>query len=188
MKPYIANKKRLNRKRAIILMTVLILVLLAAIGAQAYRSRSTNQSTDNDTPAETINYGPATEEEKNQTEQHKDDITKQQEEEQNQNPTDNKIAVTPIITDASQYGDKVEVRAYVPAIVETGGKCTLAFKHGSNEITRSIDTLAGPQTTQCDTVTVPVSEFPSKGTWTLTVSYSSDASAGISAAQNVEVN
>jgi hypothetical protein len=189
MKPYLANSKRRVSHKRIVIFLVLIVTLLTAVifGTKAFVSRNDKAAT-GDKPSETINYAPATEEEKRQTDQHKEDLAKQQEDEQNQQPSTNKKTVTPIITGAGQYEDKVEVRAYVPSIVESGGKCTFTFKKGSAQFTRTIDTMPGPQSTQCDAVTVPVSEFPSKGTWALTVSYVSTSSSGTSDTQNVEVN
>ena len=188
MKPYLANKQRAGRKRTAILLVLMVTLLAAVIfGVKAFVSRSDKTATTGNS-GETINYAPATEEEKRQADQHKESLAKQQEEEQNQPPASGTKNVTPIITDAGQYGDKVEVRAYVPSVVESGGKCTFTFKKGSSQVKRTIDTIPGPQSTQCDTVTVPVSEFPSKGTWALTVSYASASSSGTSSTQNVGVN
>lgn len=91
-----------------------------------------------------------------------------------------------IINDASQYDSNVEVRSYVEGIVETNGTCTITFKKGSQSVTKTTEPLTNPTYTTCAAISVPVSEFPSKGTWQVTVDYSSTNHKG-SATKNVEV-
>ena len=91
-----------------------------------------------------------------------------------------------IINDASQYDSNVEVRSYVEGIVETNGTCTITFKKGSQLVTKTTEPLTNPTYTTCAAISVPVSEFPSKGTWQVTVDYSSTNHKG-SATKNVEV-
>lgn len=91
-----------------------------------------------------------------------------------------------IINDASQYDSNVEVRSYVEGVVESNGTCTVTFKKGNQSVTKTTELLTNPSYTTCATVSVPVSEFPSKGTWQVTVDYSSATYKG-SATKNVEV-
>lgn len=184
MKPYEHSKKRANKKRAVLLLALLI--LLTALAFAGYKYMNRNSAPTKPATEEAINYTPATEEEKAEADKRKEELANQQ----NQTPTPpgNQKTVTPIITDAGQYEDKVEVRAYIPGVLENGGKCTHTFKQGSAQVTRTVDAQAGPQTTQCEPIGIPVSEFPSRGTWVLTISYSSSSSTGTSEPQNVEVN
>ncbi len=185
MKPYVNNRKRANNKRAILL--VVFLLLLAGLAFAGYRlnNRNSAKPANTESAGETINYAPGTDEEKAQTDKHKEDLANQQN--QTPPPTGGDKKVMPIITDATQYEDKVEVRAYIPSLIENGGKCIYTFRKDSAQVIRTVDAQAGPQTTQCESIGILASEFPVKGTWVLTVSYSSASSNGSSDAQNVEV-
>ena len=94
--------------------------------------------------------------------------------------------VTVIINDASQYDSNVEVRSYVEGIVETSGTCTITFTKGSQSFARTTEPLTNPNYTTCAAISVPVSDFPSKGTWQVTVDYLSAQYKG-SASTHVEV-
>ena len=93
---------------------------------------------------------------------------------------------TVIINDASQYGSNIEVRSYVEGVVETDGTCTVTFSKGNQSFSKTTEPLTNPTYTTCATVSVPVSEFPSTGTWQVTVNYVSAKHRG-SASKNVEV-
>ena len=95
-------------------------------------------------------------------------------------------SVNVIINDASQYDSVVEVRSYVEGIIETDGTCTLTFTKDGTSFTKTTSPLTNPSYTTCKTIDIPVSEFSSKGTWQLTVSYLSSTSKG-SATKTLEV-
>lgn len=99
---------------------------------------------------------------------------------------DKKSTVTPMFTDASQYGNTVEVRAYINGIVESDGTCTFTFTKDAKTITKTSASLTNPNYTNCETVSVPTSEFASKGTWQLKISYQSPKSQG-SASTSLEI-
>ncbi len=188
MKPYLKNKNY-TKKRAIIIVAALIVLAIIGFGtAQVLRNRAADnadtESTDT-VPQETIKYEPATGEEKQQTEQHKGNLVK--EDSQPPTPAGSKKAVTPIITDASQYDDRIEVRSFIPSIVESGGTCTLTFKQGSAQILKTVEGAADATTTRCEPSMIPRSEFTSSGKWVLTITYTSAASSGTSDPWDVEV-
>lgn len=88
-----------------------------------------------------------------------------------------KKSVTVFIVDASQYDNTVEVRAYVSGVVESG-VCNVVFTQGTSKITKQVAATANASSTVCATLDVPLSEFSGRGTWNVTVSYSSDTSVG----------
>ncbi len=90
------------------------------------------------------------------------------------------------INDASQYGNTIEVRAYINGIVESDGTCTFTFTKDAKTITKTSASLTNPNYTNCETVSVPTSEFASKGTWQLKISYQSPKSQG-SASTSLEI-
>lgn len=90
-----------------------------------------------------------------------------------------------IITDAGQYDDVIEVRAYIPNSYEEG-TCTAVFTKGDDEVRESSAAFTDASYTICSKVSVARSKFPSSGTWTVTVVYSSNNYSG-TANQSVEI-
>lgn len=131
-----------------------------------------------------INYGPPTKEEKQQAEDHKNDVVNQMNVE-NQSPSSQKKAVTPVITYAQRVDNEVRVNAYVPGVFEDGGTCTFTFKNGDQTITKTTQGVANVSTTDCARLTFDKSEL-SAGSWQVTVSYSSGNAEGTSAAKTVD--
>lgn len=106
---------------------------------------------------------------------------------QSSNPSNEpKRTITVFITDASQYGDLVEVRSYVNEVA-SNGKCSLVFTKGNLTLKRTTDILPTASTSSCKTVQIPVSSFAEKGTWRLTINYSSNSGTGISEEKPVTI-
>lgn len=188
MKPYI--KKRSSQKKRAVTGTAILIVLIA-LGFGAVRITMNRQANKDATDAsdntsqEDINYAPVTEEEKQQTDDHKEELAKQQ----SQSPATSgaKQNVTPFVTDAGEYKDHVEVRAFVPQIVEANGKCTMTFTQGTLQLVRTTSVLPSATTTICEPPKIPTAEFPNTGKWALTVSYDSPSSRGASDPWELEV-
>jgi hypothetical protein len=168
------------------ILAILVIIVLGSF--LVYRRRSHNASTpatSNPPGTEKIDLSPPTEQEKQSNEQHKDELIKQQQQEQN---TQTGIKqVKPIITDAGYYDTQVEVRSFVPGIYEAGGTCTITMTKDSSSITRQVISSKGATTTDCPVVRIPRSDLPSTGTWTVTVSYNSATAKGSSDSKTVEV-
>lgn len=138
-----------------------------------------------------INYDPPTQEERQATEKHKESIANGQSDEPE---TDEGVmqSVTPFITVASQFndaqhGNRIEVRAYIPKIVQSGGTCTVTLKQDDQTVSRQVSAQADAQTTVCDAAMIPRGEFPSGGTWSATVEYKSSNAQGVSDTMQVEI-
>jgi hypothetical protein len=177
------NKKRTKRIVPLALAAVLVFVMLG--GFYVYRNRDNNEvaQTPNE-PQETINFNPPTEEDKKAVDENKDRLTEKQDQ-QNNPPAGG--SVTPVIISASYSGDSVEVRAFVPGIVETGGKCTVTLTKDGDKVARTGDAVQNASTTDCVPIVIARNEFGSSGTWKVSVSYASAKSNG-SSNQNSEVN
>lgn len=141
-----------------------------------------------------INYNPPTEEEKQATEDHKDNLAEKDDDDTQPPATDNGglKQVKPFISVAQQfkddqYGDRIEVHAYVPEIIESGGKCSFTFSQGGNQVAWQTDGLPNVSTTNCDTALVPRDKFPQTGTWSLVINYKSSNAEGTSDAIEVKV-
>jgi hypothetical protein len=167
-----------SRKRLVIAIVVGLLVLA---GAYLFLRKD-------DPPyvQDGINFAPPTEQEKQEAEEHKKEVEKQIEIE-NQPQPGGKKAVTPAISYAGQYGDVIEVSSFVPGIFEDGGTCTVKLTQGSSVITRDVTGVKDATTTRCPVASVPRSELPSGGTWQATVTYSSNSAEGTSGASSFEV-
>jgi len=177
-------------KKSLIIGAVLALVI-AGGGVFAYQqTRPDNPRKVSENPESTaqnedeINLDPATDEEKKETDQHKDELVKQNEQPQ---PGGGNKSVTPSIVDASQYGQQVEVRALVSGVYEEGGTCKATFTKSGQTVSKQSAGFKDATTTTCTPMTIPRAEFPSAGDWSVTVTYTSGSSTGTSASKTVRI-
>ena len=91
------------------------------------------------------------------------------------------------IVDASQYDDTFEVRAGVTNLTEENGKCEFIFTKGSQTLTRSTKAIFSGTRIDCETLDIPVVDFPSRGEWQMIVKYLSATAAGSSQTKMVMV-
>lgn len=155
------------------------LIILAGTGLYL-RNRNGNNNelpTETDTAdTEKIDLNPATEEDNQAVDSHKERIANEQPQQANQ--PDARKQVTPTIVDAGQYGDEVEVRAFVSGVYETTGVCTFTFSRDGKTVVRELAGEKDSSYTRCPNLVLPRSEFSDSGAWALTVSYSSPAAQG----------
>lgn len=176
-----------------LLIIICICVLLITVASAAYLLFHTNKSGNNESSGnvqqETINFDSPSDEEIVAGDDKKSQIENDESEsdsDNSANPNDKKT-VTPIITSAGQYGDQIEVRAFVPNIYEANGTCIVTFTNNNDKIERQVEGIQDATTTRCDTVTILREDFPSSGTWTVRVAYSSPSSQGESDVTSFEV-
>ncbi len=166
-----------------------VIVVAAASGGWWLTQRDNATSTEVARKAaddkSSINYNPATEEELKETEEHKQNLIDQQN--QSGQPSDAKRKVTPVLVDASQYDNEIEVRAYIPSIIEDGGTCSVTITKDNLKVTKTSSGEKDATTTRCGNIVIPRSEFKEYGKWSVVISYSSSSSQGSSAARNMEV-
>jgi len=175
------NKKRTpkTRVRPLITLTLLVLITAGAVFGLALLLNQSSESSDSIDP--NINYGPPTDEEIAAGQNIKDTN-----EEKNGQATIADYSV--FITDASQYGQNIEVRSYVEGIVKDGGTCTFAFTKNATTITKTSEGLSNVSRTSCALLNTSVSEFPTSGTWSLSVSYTFENITASSTNYNVEIS
>ena len=130
----------------------------------ADRADETNQS-------EEIGYSPPTKEEREAGDSKKQQIVDQSEE----NPVSGAVDV--VIVDADQYGNEIEVRAFVANLVENG-TCTIRFSKDATYFDKEVPAYSDASTTPCVTLTVPRQEFASAGTWDVTITYKGSQKMG----------
>lgn len=163
---------------------LIVSLLVVAIGGFAHfilNKKDTN--TDNQQPTQIINYNPPTDQEK----QAGDDVKKSlAESENNQSNNGSSSSVDVLITDASQYGNAIEVRAFVPNYFKDG-TCTVVFTKGTDKIEKITPAYRDSSTTVCTNPKIDRGEFPVSGDWKVVVIYTSSDVSGMSQTQTIKI-
>ena len=163
-------------------MLLVALVLVLAVGGSAF---AYTRLVDEESSATTsgagsqpgyVNLDPPTDQEKQETEAHKQSLANDQGTPSPTTPSSKK-QVTPVITSANHS----EVNAYVSGVFEDGGTCTAVATKGSQVVTKSSSGFANVSYTSC----APISISLSAGTWLVVVSYGSAVAEGKSQAYEV---
>ena len=81
------------------------------------------------------------------------------------------------ISAVNQINQLLQIRIIVGAI-ESGGQCSLILTNGDNTIKKTVGVQSQATTSTCMGFDIPLSEL-SSGTWSITVSYSSDNLTGV---------
>lgn len=173
-------KQRSNKIKVIVPLLVVILLLAGGVFIFA-RNRNTSK-TKTKSSTETVNYAPASPVEKKETEDNKDRIVAEQNQNKPQNSDSNqKKSVTPTIVNA----DANSTSAYITGIFEEDGTCTATFTKGSITKTKTSQGFGNVSYTQC--APIDTTGLLGSGSWTLVVSYSSNTAQGSSASREVMV-
>lgn len=164
----------------------LLLVVLATGTVLAIRNRGTKTANIPGNTEAAVNFSPPTDDDKKAVEDNKSDIVANN---ANTSPAASSLKpVIPVISDATQYDSRVEVRSYVPGVFENGGTCTVTVSKGDQTLTKPVNGSKDATTTSCEVVLIRRSEFAIAGTWDVTVTYLSGTAKGTSAVKKLEVN
>ena len=178
------RKSKTEKRKKIIILLISVLAVFAVILFVWWKTHQTQPAAPSVAQSDStkIDLSPATEEDKADSNSHKTTDT-------TTTPTTagQKLAVTPVIVDANQYDQQVEVRSYVTGVVESDGTCTFTFSKGSTSFQRQNTALADATTTKCPNITLDSTAFTAKGTWSVVVSYDSVKATGASSPVNFEV-
>lgn len=179
-----SQRKIVTTKTIVIVSFVFAAVALGLLYWMHDRKDATvNETTNRDSssPSSQINYDPPTQQEIDETERYKQDIpdvdTKPRDD------TGNQSAVTPIIT----FADSSEINAIVPGTAEDGGDCSATLTHAGSSFTRTSKAFRNVNTTNCEPISLTLSDFSESGTWTAVLNYSSQSSKGASEPVTFEV-
>lgn len=176
------KKTRLPSKKIVIAGLLTLGIVFG--GGLAWNQRRNNTADTSATPSKTTNT-PEANGADGENDIKQEIINKEKAANQTPPETSNgKVKVTPVITSANQSN----VSAYVPGVFEEGGTCTATLKQGSSTVTHTSEGFGNASYTQCAPLDLSTLSFPSKGTWSLIVSYTSSSSEGASNSQNIEVN
>lgn len=160
-----------NKKLFLLILTVLLLAA-SAVAYLLYSKKSPLTDINSASEYNKIDYSPATAEDKKYNDTIKENLPSEgfSSEEQSQSGD---VKIT--IVDASQYDQEFEVRAYVAGTLSNEGTCTVTFtKDGNRTVTKSVSAAPNVSNMSCATAKIPVSDFQSKGDWSLVVSYQSN--------------
>lgn len=176
------------KKQSIALVAVLVLAMITSglLYAKNRNLDSSQPASPDATQAQDINFDPPTAEDAQRAADNKQRLTDQPSQ-PNASPGTKK-SVKPTITGAGQYGEVVEISSFVGGVFEDGGTCTATFTSGGTSFTSSVQAVSNVNTVNCPTISVPISNFNPRGTWSVTISYSSNTAAGTSDPKQVEVN
>lgn len=177
--------KHSSRKN--ILVGAIIIMLLAIGGISAYYFMNTKHSTDKinkeTRPNNSVDYQPATDEQKKSGEQAKSDFLDRQEKGDGakvQTPGISSIS----ISNVSSSEDILQVRTTIMSA--TGGKCKLILsRQGETSILREAGTQSLGSYDTCMGFDIDTTGLE-KGTWNLSLYYTGDP-AGVVAAKSVEI-
>jgi hypothetical protein len=177
-----------KRNKKILIIAALIAVLVgSSIGYAAWRA--SNNTDDKKTTTKTddsgINYEPPTDEEKQAGEDQKDAGAKDPDTTQ-QPPQTEKKQVSVVIADAGQYGDVIEVRAFVPEHIQDG-TCTITITKDAAKVVKTAKAYADASSSICTNPEILRSEFPTSGEWSVTVAYDSAGGRGESAVKKITI-
>lgn len=177
-------QKPKNKKKLIIAL-IIVAALLAAAGAYIWIARpfQTNQvaSDTEQRPVNTVDYSPATEDEKKDSEAAKDRIVDQ--ENNPPQPTGN-VVVTIIRANQMSAGQPLSIRTSVDGA--STGTCSATLKNGSQTVTGN-GTIAFNATSYSCNIDIAASSFPTGGQWTLEVTATNGSATSPKATQEVSI-
>lgn len=161
-----SSTKRYNK----LTLLVVLIALLAIIAGTLYATNNLGMiglsRTPTDGQSDVVDYNqPPTEDEAKAGNEIKKEIIKAEEKK-------DEATAEVVVVDASQYGDIVEVRAFVRGVIQAG-TCTATFTSTSDEKSVKVDAFIDATTTQCDDMVLERSELSNAGEWNVVVSYSS---------------
>lgn len=179
------NKNR--NKKIIILVLVLALMAAAYLSWNQFRTKSDSRSPTGTMANTGDTYSSPTNEEQEAGDKQKE-INKQREQSQQANPQNSgKKAASVIITDAGQYDDVIEVRAFIPDHYQDG-TCTITITKDNHKVSKSTPAYRDVSTTICTNPLFARSEFAETGEWQAVVSYSAEGAQGSSEPKNITIN
>ncbi len=191
---YNTPSKNVNKasKKRLILLTLVGLTLVASLLFVLERKDLINLPfSSGDKPRsitkDGVNYDPPTKQEKTETEQHKDNLGDPQTTTPPPATTANGKKKVNLVMTSWVASPNVEVRGYVPSIIEEGGTCTLTLTQDTQQVTESKVAAADASSVTCGLITVARARLSSAGTWTAVLSYSSNTYEGVSTSNKIEV-
>lgn len=182
-----SSKKIKSYKKLLFLLTVLLIIAVGGFFAYKHFYQNKNNTV----------YSPPTEVEKKSGDYIKPEVVKRQEQEDaqkkdnseqtqnNQQPPSSSNA-TVVITDAGQYDNIIEVRAFVSNRYQDG-TCKVTLTKNGLTVSKTTEAYKDATTTICTNPLFNRSEFSQAGDWQVIVEYNSLNYSGKSNPQTVQI-
>lgn len=179
-------KKLTKKKPAFLALTAAFLLIGSVLSLQ--KAGVISLFPDNPPTATTsdgISYGPPTAEEKRAGDGQKKQIADRENKVSAAENASNSTTV--LITDAGQYDNTIEVRAFMPDYYKDG-TCTIAITKGALKVEKSTSAYRDVSTTICTNPLFSRSEFAESGEWKVTVVFTSGSVSGKSEEKILRIN
>ncbi len=182
---HLKNKKLFSKKYLIIILLIFA-ALITWVVFQRLHTRPHPKTTPSTTTGSGGTYSPPTAQEQQAGDQQKEINDQKQQAQKNSSQTGEKT-VSVIITDAGQYDDKIEVRAFIPDYYQDG-TCKITITKDSYTVSKSTPAYHDVSTTICTNPLFSRSEFPVSGQWQVVVTYTAAGAKGTSAPKNITIH
>lgn len=184
---------RTNQKKKRIIITAAIILGTALLVGGGYIAAQSNwaqenifgekaneeASTESERPVNSVDYsGPS------QTDTDSSQDGKKNNDNSSETPN-NAENISVAVSYADVLNDNVEIRAFIPGLIEGSGTCTATLKQGDLTVQASSKAFVDASSSQCEPIYIPLAKFSTKGKWILTISYKSSTHSG--ASETVEV-
>lgn len=171
-----------NKKKILVIVMIVSLAGILGTGAYIYVERQTDNGSFTDEDG--VVYQPATEQEKKEVEEFKENPDKALRE----NTPVPSGTVSPVITSWRQAraGSDLLINGYVPGIIEDSGKCTVTLNKGDKNTSATVSGNQNAQNTSCGQITISSAKIE-PGEWNAVLSYRSETATGTSSSVKMEV-
>lgn len=188
---------RRRSKKSQLLPIILLAILFSTVTYTGYAlTQSTwpfiksDTTTDSNQEINNINLDPPTEQEvvdsQNAKKRHQEDNRVNSESAENQ-PQQNKKGVSVGVSFSSVRDEILEIRAFTNSVIEGDGKCKATLTKGDLVVVESSEAFIDSRSSICQPIMIPVSSFPERGEWIMTVEYTSSLSNGKSGKVRVSI-
>lgn len=173
------NQHALNRKKYILIAVIAALFIAAATtSALWYASRSTTPE-NTESPVTADQTRTETDEAQSQTAKENND-SKTTDTSTTATNDSGKTVVAVAISSAGVIDNQLEIRSFIPSVIEGNGTCTATLSKGVSRLAYSSSSFIDSTSSICTPLYIPVSDFPEAGEWNLVLTYSSPSSVGTS--------
>jgi len=182
-----SRRKRISKKPLIVAAAVVL--ALAGGGYWYWHNKFDADAKPKNTvaPANTVDYGPPTAQQKSTQNQQKDDTLNSTTGDGTTpiNPSSTPLSIS--ITRAGQTGagQPVNVRTVVNGT--TTGTCTMVFTKGSTSVTKTYDISASPTSAICN-ADVDINTFSDSGSWNLSITAKNGSQTSAAATWALTIN
>jgi hypothetical protein len=184
--PKTIKNKRI-KKQLVLLSALVVLIGISAYLLLSKPKHNEQVTATNTTSSPTINMKPATEQEKQAAEDHKNQLLNDAG--NTATSSGQKKTVTPVISYIGLNGQQIEIDSFVGGVREDGADCTatLTSQDGQEVVTEKSVSFKDATTTSCTPIYIARSKLLKTGTWSVVVSYSSATAQGKSEPKTLEI-